>query len=54
MIDFLHGGFASDTKMTKIFRDKWEKQLVLWKPKQETIDKKWDEAIKTRKSIVSK
>ena len=54
MIDFLHGGFASDTKMTKIFRDQWENQLVLWKPKQETIDKKWDEAIKTRKSIVSK
>ena len=40
--------------MTETLRASWENQLVLWKPKQETIDKKWKEAIKTRKSIASK
>ena len=39
MISFLHGQFATDKKLTEVFRDEWENKLVLWKANPDDIEK---------------
>ena len=51
MISFLHGQFATDKKLTEVFRDEWENKLVLWKANPDDIEKKWKQALATRKKI---
>ena len=52
MLHFLHGDFFLEEKMTENYFEEWDQSLVLWQPKQEDIEKRWKETLKTRDTIL--
>ena len=52
MLHFLHGDFFLEEKMAENYFEEWDQSLVLWQPKQEDIEKRWKETLKTRDTIL--